>query len=158
MVPHRFLAGFGNRERNTAIGAHDCIAVVGRLCTRRILERVVVDPLRCRGGAPRGIDIDPVARVFLQQCLLAITQLVGMLGHVRCSDRVHGLVRGEWIGARSASLVAGGDCGVAAGPGRDGAVLAGGALCAQRSELTLELGGFLCRDRSPARGCGCERE
>jgi hypothetical protein len=129
------------------------VAGVHRLGARGVLERVVVDELRRRRGAVRGIHIDAEVGVLLHQGLHAVGELVGVLRHVLRVDRQHGLLVGVRVGPRVAVLVAGGCLDQAAVPGGNGARFVAGLLRAHGRERGLELGGLVGAD-SGLRGSG----
>ena len=144
VVPDRLGTGLRDRERDAAVGARGDVAV--ELGARRVLEGVVVHPLRRGRRAVRLVDVDAEAGgVLLQHRLRAVAQLVGVLVGVLGVDREQRFLVLERVAAPAARLVAGDRRGVAAGPGGDAAVLVAGLLCAEGREVGLQARGVFGR-------------
>ncbi|MDT4839243.1 hypothetical protein FQZ97_730280 [compost metagenome] len=86
MVPHRFIAGFRNRERHAAIAAFDAQAAVGGAAGRLVLNAVFQNVLGEAGGAAGRVNIHAEIRIFTQQRFLPLGQLRCMLFHVLRGD------------------------------------------------------------------------
>ncbi|MCY1430771.1 hypothetical protein D9M71_467240 [compost metagenome] len=148
VVPVHFQARLGNRERHAAVGALHGQAVVLQGRVGGVLQGVVVDPLRRRGGAAGRVDVDAEGiRIGLEQLDHSLGQLVLVLLQVGRGDGEQRLVGGERVEAALALLVTGGHFSEAAVPGRDAAVGIAGAFGAQRGQLVLEGLGLLRADR-----------
>ncbi|MNZ44079.1 hypothetical protein D3C78_617010 [compost metagenome] len=113
----------------------------------RILQRIVIYPLRSSGGPVRRVNIKTIAvRIFFQHRLGAFAQLVGILTHVLRSDAEQRFFMGKWITALATILEAGINLGITAIPRRNSAVGIARALSAQRGEAGVELGGLIRRN------------
>ena len=81
VVPHHLRPRFRNREREAELGALEQVAAFQRGALR-VGDRRVLDEVRPEGAACGRIHDHLVARVALQQRLVAVAELVRVLRHV----------------------------------------------------------------------------
>ena len=146
VVPHRLVAGLGDREREAGVRAFDRAAVVRASwpCTA-FFAVLSVDELRegdacgASGRRRRGS-----VGYFCSSALVPSVSLSACCGHVLGVDHEARLLAGERVRADAvAGLEAGRRRGQAAGVGGDRAVLVGGLLGADRRERGAEGLGFV---------------
>ncbi|MNF71643.1 hypothetical protein D3C84_535990 [compost metagenome] len=113
----------------------------------RILQRIVIYPLRSSGGTVRRVNIQTIAvRIFFQHRLGAFAQFIGILFHILRRDAEQRIFMGKRITSFASTLEAGINLGITAIPRRNSAVGIARALSAKRSEAGVELGGLIRRN------------
>ncbi|MNV15024.1 hypothetical protein D3C71_1057250 [compost metagenome] len=140
VVPQHLDAILGHRERHTAIGIGKTGAAIEQLGRGRVFQGVVIQPLRRRARAARGIDrhLEGVG-VAVEQCDLTRAEVGLVLFKVGLGDGEQGLVRRIRVQVMLARLVARRCLGDAAVPGRNGPGRIAGTLGPQRRQRGLQL-------------------
>ena len=122
-----------------------------QLRRRQVACRRIVDPLRRRGGAARGVHDHLERGVRLQHRLVALGELGGVLTRVLLRDREERLVGRERIDVVPARRVAGRRLRDAAVPGGNGAGGVARLLGAERRQVGRERPALLREDRRERR-------
>ncbi|MNH13655.1 hypothetical protein D3C79_732340 [compost metagenome] len=150
MVEHQLAAVLRDRERRGTPGVFGVVVVILEFGSDGVFLDLVFQALIKAEVAVARVDRDLESiRVSLEQRLLAIGQVVGVLVHVLRIDHEQRFFRGVRIRVRRAGagvFESWRQAAPFAGPGRDAAVGVAGFFGAHRGQVLAQAGGFFGAD------------